>query len=113
MCSLGRPHCPLFSVTMAPLLPSSLYSVGLPLAALATQQRETQQAAVAYSVAERSLSNMAAAPAEKKIAMYSKARGRRRGLMHRGLAAGVWGAPRPTPAPGACPVDTAPRGEPG
>lgn len=67
---------------MAPFLPSSLYSTSLPLAAVAAGQREQQQA-VAYSVAESSLAQrftMAPAPAEKKIAMYSKvlmqARGR-------------------------------------
>ena len=65
---------------MAPLLPSSLYTTGLPLAALAAQQRETQQQAVAHSVAESSLTRkmgfMIPAPAEgqKKITMYSKAR---------------------------------------
>lgn len=62
---------------MAPFLPSSLYSAAsLPLAAMAVQQRESQ--AVAHSVAESSLKqrflsgNMVSAPAEKKIAMYSK-----------------------------------------
>ena len=69
------------ATTMAPFLPSSLYSTALPLAAVAAGQREQQQA-VAYSVAERSSLTMAAAPAEKKIAMYSKV------LMQRGE--GLW-----------------------
>lgn len=65
---------------MAPFLPNGLYQTGLPLAALATQQRE---AAVVPSVAESSLAqrsgvlmgNMVPAPAEKKITMYSRVRG--------------------------------------
>ena len=73
-------HMPFCSVAnMAPLLPGSLYSAGLPLAALATQHREAQQT-VAYSVAESSVKQrflmgnapMVPAASEKKIAMYSK-----------------------------------------
>ena len=66
---------------MAPFgLPPQLYSSGAPLASLSAQQRESQSAAAAHSVAESSLKqrflqgNMVAAPAEKKIAMYSRVR---------------------------------------
>ena len=64
---------------MAPFgLPTQLYTSSLPLAALAAQQRESHQAAVAHSVAESSVKqrflqgNMVAAPKEQKIAMYSR-----------------------------------------
>jgi hypothetical protein len=65
---------------MPSFLPSSIFSAAAPLAALATQQRESGP--VAHSVAESSLKqrvlmggSMVPAATEKRIEMYSRVRG--------------------------------------
>ena len=86
---------------MAPFLPSGLYSAAsVQLGAAAAAQR--QQEAMARTVVESSLKApvVAAAPAEKKIAMYSKARGAGRGRCTLSPGARPPAAAPPPPRPG-------------